>query len=274
MSNETTAVAVKEKQSVLVALGQRYSVDPAKLLDTLKNTVFKDANNEQLIALCIVSNEYKLNPFLKEIYAFPDKKGGIIPVVSVDGWISLINRQPGFDGVEFVMEDEEGKPYSVTAIIHVKGRSHPCKVTEYFSECNRNTDPWNKSPRRMLRHRALIQCGRVAFGLGGIADEEEVNYIKNVTPEAEKPQVTVVAADKPTEIIVDAPQVTAQNQLAEAITSAGFTFDDFAKWGADSGNIENEPPSFADIPAAVAKRLLKNIKGIIAQMTAAKEMAV
>lgn len=272
--NTTTAVAVKEKQSVLVALGQRYSVDPAKLLDTLKNTVFKDANNEQLIALCIVSNEYKLNPFLKEIYAFPDKRGGIIPVVSIDGWISLINRQPGFDGVEFAYEEQEGKPHSVTAIIHVKNRTHPCKVTEYYDECSRNTDPWNKSPRRMLRHRALIQCGRVAFGLGGIADEEEVDYIKNVTPEAEKPQAAQ-QPEKRTEVIIDAqPVKSAQDELADVVVVGGFTFDDFAKWGKQSGNLENEAGGFNELPDALCKRLLKAKTGMLKQMTAAKEVAV
>jgi len=275
MENTNTAVAVKEKQSVLVALGQRYSVDPAKLLDTLKNTVFKDANNEQLMALCIVSNEYKLNPFLKEIYAFPDKRGGIIPVVSVDGWVSLINRQPGLDGIDFIMEDDEaGNPYSVTAIIYVKDRSHPCKVTEYYAECHRNTDAWNKSPRRMLRHRALIQCGRVAFGLGGIKDEEDAAQIKDITPEDVRPQAATAKKETVTEIVVEEPEKKPQSHLADAITGAGFNFDDFAHWGKESGNVENEPTCFDEIPAAVAKRLLKNVKGIVTQMTAAKEMAV
>lgn len=276
MTNETTAVATTtNKQSVLVALGQRYSVDPAKLLDTLKGTVFKNASNEQLMALCIVANEYKLNPFLKQIYAFPDKGGGIIPVVGVDGWISLINSQPGFDGVEFTYEEAEGKAVSVTAIIHVKNRAHPCKVTEYMSECQRNTDPWNKSPRRMLRHRALIQCGRVAFGLGGIIDEEEADFIKNVTPQDAKPQPSIVVKETATEIIVEAaPIKSSQDELSELVIGGGYTFDDFAKWGSASGNLEQDFGGFNELPDVLCKRLLKAKSGMLKQLAAAKEMTV
>jgi hypothetical protein len=35
-------------------------------------------------------------------------------------------------------------------------------------------------PRRMLRHKALMQCGRIAFGLGGITDEEEAGDIRTI----------------------------------------------------------------------------------------------
>lgn len=271
-----TAIQKAEKPSVLVALGQRYSVEPAKLLDTLKATVFKNASNEQLMALCIVANEFKLNPFLKQIYAFPDKGGGIIPVVGVDGWIALINSQPGLNGIEFIMEDDaNGKPYSVTCVIHVKGREYPCKVTEYLSECARNTDPWNKSPRRMLRHRALIQCGRVAFGLAGIKDEDEAAEFKDITPPEERPQVTppTPAKEPAKEIVIDQPKQTPQEELAEVIVGAGFNFDQFQKWGLASGNLEQELGAFHEVPTAVASRLLKAKKGMIAQLNAAKEVA-
>jgi hypothetical protein len=59
------------------------------------------------------------------------------------------------------------------------------KVTEYFEECRRNTDPWNQMPRRMIRNKVMIQAIRVAFGIGGIFDEDEATDIagtRNVTP--------------------------------------------------------------------------------------------
>jgi hypothetical protein len=49
----------------------------------------------------LVSNQYGLNPFTKEIYAFPDQKGGIVPVVGVDGWLRIINEHPQFKSMEF-----------------------------------------------------------------------------------------------------------------------------------------------------------------------------
>ena len=58
------------------------------------------------------------------------------------------------------------------------------EITEYFSECHRNTDPWNQMPRRMMRNKAIIQAVRVAFGVAGIHDEDEAEDIgmRNVTP--------------------------------------------------------------------------------------------
>jgi hypothetical protein len=102
----------------------------------------------------------------------------------VDGWIKLMNRHPQFDGIQFRTDDVDGKPFSVTATIYLKDRSRPVEITEFFSECNRNSEPWKVNPRRMLRHKALIQCARVAFGFSGITDEEEATpqVQVNVTP--------------------------------------------------------------------------------------------
>ncbi len=60
------------------------SVDPQELITTLRQTAFKgDASDAQFIALLIVANQYGLNPWTKEIYAFPDKQNGIVPVVAL-----------------------------------------------------------------------------------------------------------------------------------------------------------------------------------------------
>ena len=111
------------------------------LMNTLKNTAFKGGNvtDEQFTALLIVANQYGLNPWTKEIYAFPDK-GGIVPVVGVDGWARIINEHPQFDG-------------------------------------KRNTQPWQSHPTRMLRHKTLIQCARLAFGFAGIFDQDEAERV-------------------------------------------------------------------------------------------------
>lgn len=169
-------------------MAAKFNADPAKLLDTLKATVFSAArNNEELQALVIVSNQYGLNPLTKEIYAFPAKGGGIVPVVSIDGWANLANSHPAMDGVDFEWRHDEGKLISCTAIIYRKDRTHPVKVTEYLSECKRATDPW-KMEHRMLRHKAFCQCVRIAFGFSGIYDEDEAERItstRDVTPKAE-----------------------------------------------------------------------------------------
>lgn len=184
MSTElATKSAAAPKASALALLASRLNVDPTKMLTTLKATVCTKATDEEIMAFCIVCNEYSLNPFLKEIYSFPAKSGGLIPVVSVDGWIRICNEHPKMDGMTFSFESDAGKLISCTCKIYRKDRSHPIEVTEFLSECKRQTDPW-KMESRMLRHKALIQCARVAFGFSGIVDEDEAEVIttRNVTP--------------------------------------------------------------------------------------------
>jgi phage recombination protein Bet len=172
-------VAPQQKPSALAVMASRCNVDPAKLHSTLKNTVFKGATDDELLALVVTANTYDLNPILKELYAFPKKGGGITPMVGVDGWIKIMNRQANLDGWEcdIFPKETNAKPTHATCTIWIKDRSHPVRVTEYFEECKRNTDPWNGSPRRMLRHKAMIQAIRLAFGVSGIHDEDEARDI-------------------------------------------------------------------------------------------------
>lgn len=185
MSATSTVTAVAERAtpraSILAKMADRFSVEPNKLLDTLKATAFKSqggVTNEQMMSLLIVADQYSLNPFTKEIFAFPDK-GGIVPVVGVDGWSRIINEHPQFDGVEFTYTGE-GAELACTCTIHRKDRAHPIAVTEYLAECKRGTGPWGSHPRRMLRHKALIQGARLAFGFAGIYDEDEAHRMREM----------------------------------------------------------------------------------------------
>jgi phage recombination protein Bet len=151
-----------------------------ELMVTLKATAFKgQVSDAQMTALLIVANQYGLNPWTKEIYAFPDSNNGIVPVVGVDGWSRIINTHPQFDGMDFEQDNE-----SCTCIIYRKDRGHPIKVTEYMAECKRpSVKPWQSHPKRMLRHKAMIQCARLAFGYGGIYDMDEAERIIEAIPE-------------------------------------------------------------------------------------------
>lgn len=177
-ANVAKIEAAKARPSALEALAGKLNVSPQALTTTLKSTVFKGASNEEFVALVIVSNAYGLNPLLKEIFAFPAKGVGIIPVVSVDGWIRIVNEHPQFDGIEFNdIVDEKGNIYAIESVIYRRDRARPIKVTEYMDECKGQGPAWQKTPKRMLRHRALIQGARVAFGFSGIYAEDDADTV-------------------------------------------------------------------------------------------------
>jgi len=206
MSEEKALATQDKKTSLLAKFGQRYSLDPRKAYDTLLKTAFADAKNEeQVIALLVVADQYGLNPFTKEIYAFPDKKGGVVPVVGVDGWNRIAQQHPQFDGIEFeygedAIVPEGGKrcPEWVEVVIYRKDREHPVIIREYLDECYRPpfkgkdgkvvNGPWQSHTKRMLRHKALIQGYRTAFGFHGIYDPDEAQEFIDVEGFAPPPE--------------------------------------------------------------------------------------
>lgn len=204
---ETTALTAIERPmpdgspSIGMRFAAKYGIHPKLLLMTLRETAFKqDAGNEatdaQLMALLVVADQFRLNPFTREIFAFFDKRKGIIPVVSIDGWVRIINDHPHYDGVEFIYSDEMVTPEGtkkqahtwVEAVIYRKDISRPIRVREYLDEVyqpprgqNQVSGPWQTHPKRFQRHKALIQGARVALGFGGIYDEDEANRIIDAT---------------------------------------------------------------------------------------------
>jgi phage recombination protein Bet len=179
----TKEIPVQEKQTPITLLAGRYNIDPIEMQKTLKGTVVPNGTTDaEFAAFLMVAYEYKLNPILREIYAFPKKGGGIQPIVSIDGWMNIINSHPQFDGLTFDEKLENGKIVSITAKIFRKDRSHSVDVTEYMAECARGTEPWKQWPARMLRHKAAIQAARYAFGFSGIMEPDEAERMLDVTP--------------------------------------------------------------------------------------------
>lgn len=187
----STQLENKESDVSLIKIfASKYSVEAEKLTKTLKSTVFntKDGvSTEQLMMLLVVANQYDLNPFTKEIYAYPDK-GGVVPVVGIDGWIKIRNSQHNYGGVQFKFSDEtiekDGKAlpaWCEATIFYKDEKVKPLTIREYTDECYRSTSyksPWQSHPRRMLQHKAHIQAIRNAFGISGIYDPDESEHIK------------------------------------------------------------------------------------------------
>ncbi|WP_311272223.1 MULTISPECIES: recombinase RecT [unclassified Rhizobium] len=184
--NAVAKTEAAPRTSLIATMAAKYQMDADQFAKTVRATVMPAQHtNEQFAALMLVANEYDLNPVVKEIYAFPAKGGGIVPIVAIDGWVNLVNSHPACDGFEFEFEhDDQKKLVSCTCRMYRKDRGRPVTVTEYLSECKRSTDPW-KMEHRMLRHKAMIQAARYAFGFSGIYDEDEGSKIaemRDVTP--------------------------------------------------------------------------------------------
>lgn len=182
---DNTQNEIAELSRLYVEFGAKYHVDPNRVGILLNQTAFKQDNRvitkAEMIVLLIVASTYNLNPFTREIYAFADLER-IVPVVGVDGWSRMINNQPSFDGMTFIYADATIKKTTnaqecsewIECHMHRKDRAHPVVVREYLDENFIDSPHWTGKTRRMLRHKAMIQCARYAFGFVGIADHDDV----------------------------------------------------------------------------------------------------
>ena len=111
--------------------------------------------------------EYRLNPRADEIDLVQFEEGRWQVFITVNGWAKLINAHPAFCGIEFseASELDQGVPIWMGCAIYRTDRVKPIEVKEYFSEMKTEHAAWQQMPRRMLRHRAMQQCARLAFGV-------------------------------------------------------------------------------------------------------------
>ena len=228
--------------------------DPKELTNVLKATAFKgEVSDAQMAALLVVANQYNLNPWTKEIYAFPDKSNGIVPVVGVDGWSRILNDNHDFDGMEFRQSEKmvrmpgakSDAPEWMECVMYRKSRSKPIVVREYLDEVYREpfkgkygdvTGPWQTHPKRFLRHKTMIQAGRISFGYGGIYDQDEAERIAEAQQPA-RPPVDMGPAE-----VVELPEWPADKWAARLPSildgiANGKSIEDALAWLGSKGKV-------------------------------------
>jgi len=135
--------------------------------------------------------KYRLDPLSDEIMLFKNPEGQYQTLITIDGWMRLINQDPQFAGMTFKEspELELGIPLWMECSIYRHDRILPITVKEYSAEIRTEHLLWKTMPRRMLRHRSIQQCARLAFGIH-IADQlsnlEKVKALDSSAPSPRK----------------------------------------------------------------------------------------
>ncbi len=177
--------------SIFDRMENSYHIPKAQITSVLRETAFKDekvASDSEMISLLSVADKYKLDPFIREIYAFRNKKGVLTNIIGIDGWIKIMNNRLTFKG--FKLEEAENfitvgksKPCPEWMEIHIfdSDRDHPIIIREYLDECYNggkfSSDPWDTHTKRFLRWKTLAQGVRVAYGVNEVIDKDEAERI-------------------------------------------------------------------------------------------------
>lgn len=281
-ASQNRAIAAREAErtgpkNALEAMAMRLQVSPAGLKDTLMKTVFKDCRTDaEFIALIVVANQYNLDPLRKEIYAFPAKGGGVVPMIGYDGWIRIMNEHPQFDGLEFDhITDEKGKVTAVEGILYRKDRTRPIKKMVYLDEFKMDSNPnWKSRPNHMLDVRCLCHTVRIGLGVsGGVeGDEVELGLVRSAQrmPSAEEfSQQHVIEHDPHTGEVASEPEQDPATGMTEVDEDTARALDAEQTYQDLDGpaDYEPEPEPEPEGMNDAQKAILANIEKMVAQAT-------
>lgn len=158
--------------------------------------------HKTILHLLRSSYEYKLDPLQEEIVITQYDDNWQVSI-SVDGWIKLLHQHPAYTGIHFSQSPEPENLSStwMECTIYRSDEIMPTTVREYLSEVQNDGEIWKKMPRRMLRHRVLQQCARLAIG---IRPPQMENHLQ------EKPTGQKISADQ------ESQNILADNQLPQS----------------------------------------------------------
>lgn len=184
MTTELTVVTSSTK------LASFLGMEKGMMIDTIKAQCFKgkrpdEITDEQLAAFISVASVLELNPLIPGfLYAYPERNGGITPIVGPDGTFKKLSELKGVSYTcDVFPEDPAVKPTHAVALIYVEGKDQPHKYVARFNEWNVANNPnWQTRPAHMLWLRAIKQCARqVIHGLPMDEDERHIAQMHNVT---------------------------------------------------------------------------------------------
>ena len=124
-----------------------------------------DVPAKTILTLLRMMQSLHLDPLCDEIGFTQYDDGQWQVFITIEGCSKLLNQHPQFNGLVFTQADTliDGVPEWMECTIYRKDRTVPTTVREYLTEVRGENPIWQKMPRRMLRHRALQQCVRLAI---------------------------------------------------------------------------------------------------------------
>ncbi|QWD79935.1 recombinase RecT [Polynucleobacter sp. MWH-Spelu-300-X4] len=156
---------MKALQSAIDKTSQSLNIDPEELQLWLDEYLGVPLYPQ--IQLLRLASKYQLDPLSDEISLLPSEDGNYKPFITIDGWSKLINNHPQYAGMSLRDSTElvDNVPTWMECTIYRNDRILPIVIKEYLEEVRTDHPSWQQMPRRMLRHRVIQQCARLALGI-------------------------------------------------------------------------------------------------------------
>lgn len=188
-----------------------------QVVATLKATVAQGLTDPEFLLFAQHCKGTGLNPFKKEVWAI--KAGGRLQIMTgLQGYLSIANSHPQFDGMEVEVDNDEA-PTKAVCRVYRKDRKFPAEGVALMKEYRKETPIWKQMPRVMLTKVAKSIALREAFPqeLNGTYTAEEMPPEYDATPPAKRP-VVMKADDLPASVANDPLPDVDLDQRPEAET--------------------------------------------------------
>jgi phage recombination protein Bet len=182
-------------------------------VEIIKATVAKGFTDTELAYFLNVAKVYQLNPFTKQIWGYKDSKNNIIVFAGRDGFLAKAQKDSRWNGIasDIVREGEVFRMDAAAGLIKhdkditskkpILGAYAICKPKgcEYstiewadFDTYNKGSNVWKSDPAAMIKKVAESHCLMKAYGISGLAVEEDFDtrgqVVYNIDHE-EKPEL-------------------------------------------------------------------------------------
>jgi len=143
------------------------------------------------VQLLRLANKYRLDPLSDEITLLQNQDQTYQPFITIDGWSKLMNDHPQYAGMSLRDSTEliNGIPIWIECTIYRNDRILPIVIKEYYEEVKTDHPSWQQMPRRMLRHRVIQQCARLALNISSTdhSYKNQSTQVKVENSDEEKP---------------------------------------------------------------------------------------
>jgi len=238
---EAIQATLERRRSVTTRAAATLGVAPNKMFNLLRHIWVTPKEQEPLTdqemfqGISLIAR-YELDPISREVYVTRDKRGRLLTIVGIDGWIRILDRTDHYDGfdVEFGPVNEKGEAEWVETKIFSKKRSHPT-VYRAFSVEYAKLGGYVAGiiPLHMLRLFSLRHAARLFVPLGAnVVTEDEASWMmsgeieeRSSAKPAQKSKAVALAESMkpaPTEPEEPEPEVDLPDEeptLADAIAS-------------------------------------------------------
>lgn len=160
----------------------------------IKATIAKNFTDTELAYFLNVAKVYQLNPFTKQVWGYKDHQNNIIVFAGRDGFLAMAQRDQRWNGLSsdvvregesFEMNAAEGiikhkkdiasknKILGAYALTKPRGCEYPTIEWADFDTYNKGHNVWKADPIAMIKKVAESHCLAKAYGISGLAIEED-----------------------------------------------------------------------------------------------------